>query len=57
MHYNLWEEKVFRDNFELTSNCSYVVPLGLGSKQGNSTKFNFQCDELIIVRLTYLGGT
>ena len=54
---NLQEKKVFRDNFELTSNCSNVVPLGWGPKQGNSTKLNFQGDELIILRYTYLGGT
>ena len=47
---NLQEEKVFRDNFELTSNFSNVVPLGWGPKQGNSTKLNFQGDELIILR-------
>ena len=46
---NLQEEKVFRDNFELTSNCSNVVPLGWGPKQGNSTKLNFLGDELIIL--------
>ena len=41
---------MLRDNFELTSNWSNVVPLWWGPKQGNSTKFNFQGDELIFLR-------
>ena len=50
------KRKFYRDNFELTSNCSNVVPLGWGPKQGNSTKFNIQGDALFL-RYTYLGGT